>query len=155
MIVCFKFFGKNSSRPFSSSSFISFSFLVRFEWFKMWWARQLGLYKTSLVSQRQCYNDAMIKDLKLEILICFDLVITKHWTPLHQTPHVFPIPSPNWEIFVMSKSLGVGLKYFLSFKIKRTMCEDSTLFEFLNVSPSTYLPYLSQLPWRILTSLKW
>jgi hypothetical protein len=64
------------------------------------------------VSQRQSCKDAMIKDLKLEILICFDSVITKHWTLLHQTPHVFPILSPDWEIFVTLESLGVGLNFF-------------------------------------------
>ncbi len=55
----------------------------------------------------------MIKDLKLEILICFDSVIAKHWTPLHRIPHVFPIPSLNWEIFVALELLGVGLKNIL------------------------------------------
>jgi hypothetical protein len=32
----------------------------------------------------------MIKDFKLKILICFDSPITKHETPLHQTPQIFP-----------------------------------------------------------------
>jgi hypothetical protein len=64
------------------------------------------------VFQMQSCKDAMFKDLKHEILICFDSIITKHWTLLHQTPHAFPIPSPNWEIFVVLELLGVGLKIF-------------------------------------------
>jgi hypothetical protein len=51
-------FGKNSSRPLSSSSPISSSFLVGT------WVQQPGLYKTSLYSKSK---DAMTKDLKLEI----------------------------------------------------------------------------------------
>jgi hypothetical protein len=37
-------------------------------------------------------KDATIKDLKLEILICYKSSITKHWTLLHQTLHILPIP---------------------------------------------------------------
>jgi hypothetical protein len=43
------------------------------------------LYKTSLYFSSK---DAMIKDFKLGILICFNLPITEH---LASTPHIFPI----------------------------------------------------------------
>jgi hypothetical protein len=33
----------------------------------------------------------MIQDCKLEILIDFNSHNIKTWTPLHQTPHIFPI----------------------------------------------------------------
>ncbi len=59
-----QFFWKNSSRPLSSSSSISSSFLVHFEWLKTWWVFQLWLYKTSLYSRGK-YGS--IKDFKLEI----------------------------------------------------------------------------------------
>jgi hypothetical protein len=36
---------------------------------------QLGLYKTSLYSRGK---NVMIKDYKLELLICFNSTITKH-----------------------------------------------------------------------------
>jgi hypothetical protein len=97
MIVCFNFFWKNSSWTLSPSNPISFSFLVRsFEWFKTWWVCQSGLYKTSFYSRSQ---DVMIKDFKLEILICFNSLITEHWILVHQTPCIFPIPLLKWTIF--------------------------------------------------------
>jgi hypothetical protein len=64
-----QFFWKHSSRLLYSSSPISSSFLVRFEWFKIWWVLQLGLYRTSFYSRSK---DATIKDFKLEIQICFN-----------------------------------------------------------------------------------
>jgi hypothetical protein len=36
---------------------------------------------------------------KLEILIWFSLLIIEHWTLLHQTPNILPIPVWNWTIF--------------------------------------------------------
>jgi len=45
---------------------ISSSFLIHFEWLKFLWVHQLGLYKNSLYTK--C-KDAMIKDLKFEMLI--------------------------------------------------------------------------------------
>jgi hypothetical protein len=45
-------------------------------------------------------RDAVIKEFKLEILICF---ITEHLTPLCQTPH----------IFAMLKAVGGKLQTFL------------------------------------------
>ncbi len=51
----------------------------------------------------------MIKNFKLKILICFNSPITKHWTPLHQTPHLFPLPLLNLPIFVAMEALGGGL----------------------------------------------
>jgi hypothetical protein len=93
-----QFFWKNSSWTLSSSNPISFSFLVRsFEWLKIWWVCQLGLYKTSFYSRSQY---VMIKDLKLEILICLNSLITNRWILLHPTPCVFPIPLLKWTIFV-------------------------------------------------------
>jgi hypothetical protein len=44
----FQVFWKNSSRPLISSSLISSSFLICFEWFETSGVCQLGLYKTSL-----------------------------------------------------------------------------------------------------------
>jgi hypothetical protein len=52
------------------------------------------------------------KTFKLEILVCFNLPITEHWTPLHQTPHIFPIPLSNWAIFVVPEVLSEGLQMF-------------------------------------------
>ncbi len=78
---------KNNSRPLYSSSIIFFSFLVCFEWFKTWWVCHPGFYKKKFNSKGK---DALIKESKLKILICYNSFITKHWTPLHQTPHVFP-----------------------------------------------------------------
>jgi hypothetical protein len=52
----------------------------------------------------------MIQDFMLEILICFNSPINEHLTPMHQTPHVFPIP--NWAIFVALESLSGGLQMF-------------------------------------------
>jgi hypothetical protein len=80
MIVCFKKIKfKQSSRPLFSSNPISV-------W---WWVHQLGVYKKNLYSKDK---DATIKDLKLEILICYKSSITEHWTLLHQTLHILPIP---------------------------------------------------------------
>jgi hypothetical protein len=78
-----QFFWKNSSRLPASSSPISSSFLVHFEWLKTWWVCQLGLYKTSLYSRGK---DAMIKNLKFKILICFNSPITKHSTTYTKHP---------------------------------------------------------------------
>jgi hypothetical protein len=75
---------------------MSSSFLVRFQWFKTWWVRHVGIYKTSLYP---IGKDATIKDLKLEILPYFDSPKTKHWTPVHQTPNNFLIPLSNGAIF--------------------------------------------------------
>jgi hypothetical protein len=36
-------------------------------------------------------KDAMIQDFMLKIFICFNSPISEHLTPMHQTPHVFPI----------------------------------------------------------------
>jgi hypothetical protein len=44
----------------------------------------------------------MIKDFKLEILICFNLLITQHWTPLHHSfiklSNFCNIRSTRWDI---------------------------------------------------------
>ncbi len=96
-------FWKNNSKPLSTSSPIIPSFLVCFEWLKTWWICQLSLYKISLYFKSK---DATIKDLKFEILIYFNLPIIQHQTPLHQTPHIFPILLLNWTIFVALEALG-------------------------------------------------
>jgi len=75
MIVYFNIFEKNSSRLLCTSNLISFSILIHFEWFKTWWVRQLGIYKTFVYSKSK---DATIKNFKLEILICFNLPIIQH-----------------------------------------------------------------------------
>ncbi len=53
-------------------------------------------------------KEATIKDFKLEILICFNSSIT-NIEPLTPNTHILPIPSPNWEIFLMFEVLGVRL----------------------------------------------
>jgi hypothetical protein len=104
-----QFFWKHSSRTLSSSSSISSSILVCFEWFKTWWVCQLGLYKTSLYSASK---DATIENLKLEIIICFKSPITKHWGLLHKTPHILLIPLLIWNFFMTLEMLGGRLKMF-------------------------------------------
>jgi len=52
----------------------------------------------------------MIKNFKFEIQICFISAITKHQTPFHQTPHIFPILLLNSTIFAMLEGLGGGLQ---------------------------------------------
>jgi hypothetical protein len=66
------------------------------------------------------------KDLKLEILICCYSLITEQYTPLHQTPHILPIPSLNWEIFAALEVLGVGagLNNFLWSQRKSSRSKD-------------------------------
>jgi hypothetical protein len=52
------FWKNNSSTPLVNSSLISCSFLVHFEWLKIWWVCQLKLYKTCLYySNGKDYND--------------------------------------------------------------------------------------------------
>jgi len=84
------------------------------------------------------------QDCKLKILICFKSPITKHWTRLHKTSHVLPIPLPNWKISVMLKVLGEELKISLSFRIRKTMFEDLILFEFLLVCSLAYPPWCNK-----------
>jgi hypothetical protein len=72
----FQFFWKYNTRPLSPFTSKSFSFLICFEWFKIWWVHQLRrLYKASFHFKGK---DATIKDLKLKILICSNSLITKH-----------------------------------------------------------------------------
>jgi hypothetical protein len=59
-----QFFWENRSRPLSSSSSISSSLLVHFEWLKTWWVFQLWLHKTSFYLRGKY---GTIKDFKLEI----------------------------------------------------------------------------------------
>jgi hypothetical protein len=106
----FQFFWKNSSRPLSSSSLLSSSLLVCFDWFKTWWVHQPGLYKTSLYTKAK---DATIQDLDLKIIIYFNSPIIKHWTPLNQTPHILFILLSNWKTFATLEVLGWGVKNFL------------------------------------------
>jgi hypothetical protein len=86
MMVCFNFFEKNSSSPFSNSNSISFSFLVRLKWFKMSWVHQLKLYFKKLYSKGK---DAMIKDFMLKFLICFNSPIIEHWIMLISNNPIF------------------------------------------------------------------
>jgi hypothetical protein len=48
--------------------------------------------------------------LKFKILTCFYSLIIEHWITLHLTPHILPIFSPNWQIFVMLEVLSARLK---------------------------------------------
>ncbi len=138
MIVCFKSVGKNNFTPFNSSSLIFSSFLVCFERFKTWCMCQLGLYKASLYSKSK---DAMMKIFKLDILICLNSPITKHWAALHQTPHNFSILLLNQAIFVTLEVLGGGLQMFSELQRSRgKLCKELTFFEFLSVHSPAYLP---------------
>ncbi len=68
---------------------------------------KLGFYKISLYGK---------------ILICFNLHITEHWTPLHQTSHIFLILLLNWVIFMVLEVLGGGLHMFFELhKLKNNM----------------------------------
>jgi hypothetical protein len=51
VIVCFNFLGEVAQELLSSSSLISSSFWVHFQWFKTWWVHQLELYKNFFVFQ--------------------------------------------------------------------------------------------------------
>jgi hypothetical protein len=115
-------FLKKCSRSFSNSCLLFSSYLVSFEWFKIWWVHQLWLYKSSLYSRGK---NETFEDFKLKILICFHSPII-----LEQTPHISPLHLPNWIVFVALEALGGGSKCFMSFRSKWTMCEDSTSFEF-------------------------
>jgi hypothetical protein len=84
--------------------------------------RQLVLYKTSLHYRTK---DAMIKDFKL-IFIYFNSLIIE---PLY-TKH--PISS-LFAIFATLEALGGGLQMFLKLKNRKTMCEDSSSFEFTSL----------------------
>jgi hypothetical protein len=59
-------------------------------------------------------QDGIIKDLKLEILICFNSPINKHLTPVHQTPHIFPIPVAIEQFFWCWKWSVEGYKCLFS-----------------------------------------
>jgi hypothetical protein len=74
---------------------------------------QLGLYKTYLYFRGK---DAMIKDFKLEKLICFNPPITEHQTPLHQTTRIFHIQLSNWVTFVALETLGAGIQMFFELR---------------------------------------
>jgi hypothetical protein len=96
MIVCFKRFEKITLdfSPVPVPVPISSLFLVCIEWYKTWWMHQLGLYRT-LYSKGK---DAIIKDFKLEILIC--LIKPSLNTELPYTKHHILSPPPllNWGV---------------------------------------------------------
>ncbi len=104
------------AQSFSSSSPISSSLLVCFEWIKTRWVCQLRIYKTSFYSRGK---NTTIKDIKLKILICFKSPIVEHWTPLHQTPHIFPHPLSNWAILTALEALDEGLQIFFELQKQR------------------------------------
>jgi hypothetical protein len=107
--ILLQFFWKNCSRSSSNSCLLFSSYLVCFEWFKIWWVIQLWLYKTSLNFRGK---DETIKDFKFKILNLFSF--THHWAlkPLHPTPHIFTFLLPNWIIFVALEALGGGFQMF-------------------------------------------
>jgi hypothetical protein len=95
---------------------MSSSFLICFQWFKTYWVCQwLKLYKTSLYFRGQ---DAMMKYFKLEILMCFKSPITKHWTLLHQTSHIFHVSWPNWACFVMLEREVESYNFLKTLKVE-------------------------------------
>jgi hypothetical protein len=71
----------------------------------------------------------MIQDFKVEIIICFSSLIIKHWTPVHQTSHVFP-----HSFIELSRFCNAESPNSMSFKTRqKKMCEDLILFDFLSV----------------------
>jgi len=128
-----QFFWKNDSRFWSSSSLMSFSFLVCFEWFKIWWVHWPRFYKTSLYLRGK---DATIKDLKFEILIH----LSPNIEPL--TPNISCLPPLIYQIDQCFWSHWVkGYKCSFRFRSRGTSCEDSIFFEFLSVHSLAYLSY--------------
>ncbi len=132
-----EFFFKKNSRPLSSSCPIFYSFVVCLQWFKTCWVHQLKLYQLSLYSR--C-KETMIKDFKLEILICFNSPITKHWTPLHQTSYIFPFLYGIEQFLQHWKRWAEGYKFSFIFRNRGTICQNLTSFEFWNVCSLAYLP---------------
>jgi hypothetical protein len=132
VIVCFKLKKRRSSRHLSSSSPLSFSFLV------LTWVQQPGLYKTFLYSRGK---NAMTKDLKLEIWICFSSPITKDWAPLHQTPPNFPHSFTKLSNICDAESVRWKATNVLWASEAEEKCvKDLNFFDFLNVLSSAYLP---------------
>jgi hypothetical protein len=62
-----QFFWKISFRLLSSSSPLSFSFFIFFEWFKSWWVCQLGYYKISwaILLSNFCISKAKMQRSKI------------------------------------------------------------------------------------------
>jgi hypothetical protein len=50
------------------------------------------------------FQEANMQRDKLKTFNLFNSSIIEHWTPLHQTPHNFHIPSLNWAIFALLES---------------------------------------------------
>jgi len=98
---------------------------------------QLRLYKTSLYFRGK---DAMIKDFKLEILIC--LIDPSPNIEPHYTKHALSSPFLyRIDQFLALEERGGGYKCSFSFRRRGTMCEDVTSFEFLSVHSSAYLQH--------------
>jgi hypothetical protein len=92
----------------------------------------------------------MIKDFKLKTLICFNSLITKHWTPYTKHFISSPIPLLNWAIWWHWKCYLKGYKCSWSSRTTGTMYEDSTSFDFVSVHSLTYLRIkLLRIIWRM------
>jgi hypothetical protein len=70
--------------------------------------------------------------------------VTKHWTPLYQTPHIFPIHTELNNFYYIGSNRWGGNKYYWNFRKKGTTCEDLTSFESLKcLLTNLYLPYFA------------
>jgi hypothetical protein len=69
-------------------------------------------------------------------------LLTHHWTLNSLTPNTPYLAHFFTELrdFCSVGSAKCKAKKLINFKIKGTMCEDSTSFEFLNFGPQAYLP---------------
>ncbi len=85
----------------------------------------------------------MIKYFKLEIFMCFNSPITKHWTLLHQTSHIFPVSWPNWARFVMLEREVENYNFFKTLKVEE---QGARIEPFLNFKVFWHPPaYLNQM----------
>jgi hypothetical protein len=103
------------------------------------------------VFQRSRCND--LSNFKLEILMCFNSPIIKHWTPLHQTSHIFPVSWPNGACFVMFECKVESYKFFKTLKVEE---QGARIQPFLNFKVFWHPPAsLNQINEKRLEKCKW
>jgi hypothetical protein len=107
------------------------SLLVYLEWFKTWWVPSYGFTKLLWYSK---IEHATIQFFELEILICFNSTITKHWTPLHQTPRIFLISLSTWKFLAALEALGGGVQMFFEIQNQRNNVWEFNLYWILKCS---------------------
>jgi hypothetical protein len=107
--------------------------------------RQIKFNKTSLNSRGK---DAMIKDFKLEILICFNPPVVEHWTLYTKHSTSFVIPFLIWAIFTMLEVLGGRLQMFFELWKQRNDVWRFNLFSVLKCSfTGLSIPYIYFILW--------